>query len=1190
MSSHILSAIDDKRFPAPKTPGRWERKDEPGAISEIARSMRTDGNPEDARAELSIPDVWAIVRLFEDALRAKDRAEHFMHEIAVREWRGLLALLATASVKNVRVDCLELPDPISSTRSGSGEWLPPGLGDASGYPQILQPGASSRRHESASFITAAAELLPSDRRSLFEGCGWQRLGRVWIDGRIVAFLVPSVIVAPARGYEKVTRGLDWADKTGWLQDPVSVGHVSNEDLLVSWKYVRNLFDVIRDPPPSAVPIAKNRGRILEELERYFLDIERKIGPKLIAQVKFRDPPAVAAFEGPGYPFDQALKCQFAVETGPRYSSKLRLREAFGDTFNGAIVYGEEIQRQLGRPARATTLWRSTSFEHVALNPDRLADIRQDAAADGFLVVSTDDFFTDDLCLLSGDKEVESHNASMRRFVLPIAPLLLLFMSPEDINRRLTVREDGKGYIVSLPISVFDHDDQEQRLVVEKRYDRFIRVQPPGNLSIWPNFVCKDWNTYFAYCSLNPELAVKPVAAFRQETIGAALRALRPTERAEFAGKLVEHLKEQSAVRPIQDFNDSYSAVFRLAEFPECVLCEAMIAPADDPQRPQLKTVGAILFPTAVDRPQRTSKRMRVAIDFGTTNSCAYVSVDGEIPRPIVFEQRLVCPLGTPSPVDQEQHATEFLPLKDVAMPFLTLLEERDAGSPDRAPLWTDRIQYVFNTASASGRVVEQATTRKAQMGGENTNRVAHNLKWGQDSENRLRVKLFLSQVVLQVLAEATWQGVPVGEITWHFSYPQEAFSADHSEQYERLCKSAIELAAGAENGDLFHIADDKIFFEPESRCNARYFAHKEVAYFVGSVLTVDIGGGSTDILLAQNHRGIWRGSLNFAGRNILVDYLIENPTFLKRIFKNDPRVTACLNKAESIDKTTQRGYYYQALEILVNSEEFSAGLRRALSTGLSDEEMGLPALSRIATFSLAAILYYVGRSMRYLANAQDDSSPSSGSVDGKPAFENGNGEPIAICFSGRGSMIFRDLVGREALGKALRMFQEVADLPVPPMASKFSDDPKHEVAYGLLVDRDHPRTQLHLERVRFEAILGEEMYAGERKLLPNVPAPKDILAKDVTWKVRDLPELEMMKTMFERIFGRTVALPTADKRELCVKISADLDATRQQMLQSPHHLSRRDSDENPHLHIEPVYILALRHLVRYLVAQEGAIT
>jgi hypothetical protein len=48
-------------------------------------------------------------------------------------------------------------------------------------------------------------------------------------------------------------------------------------------------------------------------------------------------------------------------------------------------------------------------------------------------------------------------------------------------------------------------------------------------------------------------------------------------------------------------------------------------------------------------------------------------------------------------------------------------------------------------------------------------KVALNLKWGKEAEDRERVRLFLSQVALQVLAEAAWWGIPADAIEWYFS-------------------------------------------------------------------------------------------------------------------------------------------------------------------------------------------------------------------------------------------------------------------------------------------------------------------------------------------------------------------------------------------------------------------------------------
>lgn len=671
----LLPLTDPIHFVFPDAAGRWERRawklnDGSGAIAMIAQAIAPDGDPADARQEISIPDIWAPIKLFETALLQKG---HFMHGLARQEWRGMLGMLAVARARAVEltVDCITLPDPRRPARPPQG-----GLHDAANWPHFEVPWQSTVAVLDGKFAEAAAHLLPDGNAALFEGSSWRRLGRIRLAGQIIGFVVPSVVVAPARGYEQATRsvrGLDWLAADGRLQDPSAAVHVNAEDLLEMWKYVSDLRAAIARPAGAGRANEKIRDPMLTQLRQFEEALARKIGAPALRAAQFKEPADRANYQLPGNPFDTALALQHTVDIGPRYTTHLRPREAFAGVFAGAVLVGERVHRLLGRPARELVLWRNLSFEH-AQDPARLKEARRDAARHGFLILSADDLFTDDLCQLPADAEIRSHGEA-RRFVLPLQPVVLLFLSPEEINARLEIRPKESGCTVSLQLSLYDQDGKERRLPIEKDYETMRPVQEPANLSGWPNFVVEGWSYHFLYCALNPANAVKPVGIFTPDAIRRALQGLRPEQAAALAGALMERLRD-APVQPIQDEPLSYRALFRLGAFPEAVVCEAML-PA-----------GLILFP-AVERPTMTGGSMRVAVDFGTTNSCAYASIGDRAPEPITFENRVSSPLGERSADNRVLHASEFLPLSPITMPFLTILKGARAGG-GRAPAAVDR--------------------------------------------------------------------------------------------------------------------------------------------------------------------------------------------------------------------------------------------------------------------------------------------------------------------------------------------------------------------------------------------------------------------------------------------------------------------------------------------------------------------
>ena len=424
-------------------------------------------------------------------------------------------------------------------------------------------------------------------------------------------------------------------------------------------------------------------------------------------------------------------------------------------------------------------------------------------------------------------------------------------------------------------------------------------------------------------------------------------------------------------------------------------------------------------------------------------------------------------------LNELQHALEFLPLLAVNVPFLTILESRGIDDPDREwPLWSDRINYIPDAIYMVKRLISQGPEEEDASGlirSIGTDNLLFNLKWGQATRQRQKVRLFLAQVALQALAEAVAQGINPENIQWVFSYPEEAFDPDQREYFKGICPKALRMAINPYSND-----EPKPNFRPESKCTALYFSDERQAYFAGSVLTIDVGGGTTDILLCQNRRGIWRGSLKYAGRNILIDYLNVNPELLQKLAGSNSEVGNVVNDLYQLDPRDKEGRS-KAIEVLVNSDWYQKTFEDRFINLASDTSTGAPSLVRIAAFSLAAILYYVARTINYL---------SASSRQREFTYFDPSHSQLRICLGGRGSLIFgKDIVLPNERTHILKMFQNVAKLESPPHDIEFSHHPKHEVAHGLLVEERGSR-ELNLDSAMTTAILGEELLVDGQKLDP----------------------------------------------------------------------------------------------------------
>ncbi len=122
-ANHLyLSKLDDENANPPTVPlnGHWHAA-EARLLGSIADGIDvSQQSRDDVRGVSSVPDVWARPVLFQSALR---NAKHPLHERIVREWRGLLSLLALRRVHNFPVEFV--PVPLAGGRSRGRSKLSP---------------------------------------------------------------------------------------------------------------------------------------------------------------------------------------------------------------------------------------------------------------------------------------------------------------------------------------------------------------------------------------------------------------------------------------------------------------------------------------------------------------------------------------------------------------------------------------------------------------------------------------------------------------------------------------------------------------------------------------------------------------------------------------------------------------------------------------------------------------------------------------------------------------------------------------------------------------------------------------------------------------------------------------------------------------------------------------------------------
>ena len=151
------------------------------------------------------------------------------------------------------------------------------------------------------------------------------------------------------------------------------------------------------------------------------------------------------------------------------------------------------------------------------------------------------------------------------------------------------------------------------------------------------------------------------------------------------------------------------------------------------------------------------------IDFGTTNTCAYMRVNEEIPKEINFANRLYTPFA---PADDKEYLKyllrDFVPERNIVLPFQTISRDRNLGKKQGdisfpLPLWNALIYYVGDMRDGLNDILKPLQ------------RPLHfNLKWSKAEADRERIEIYLAQVALQCIAEGLARGADLDKINWSF--------------------------------------------------------------------------------------------------------------------------------------------------------------------------------------------------------------------------------------------------------------------------------------------------------------------------------------------------------------------------------------------------------------------------------------
>jgi hypothetical protein len=1113
---HFLPPLrDGHRLPPVSTRGAWQTLAVADPLRVIGRGLNTDQQLRERAADIvSVPDVWAQVTVFHAALSGQD---HPLHARASKEWRGLIACFALAAYRAPTLTC---------------EVLPLAGRPASNWAEIVQ-------------------RLPP-RSPILDLATIDEIGLVSVDGNLIALAQPLTLLAPSRSLAEVTKNITipWISGGRFL-DPTEGQWLGRDEKQVLASFLDRLVTDL-----EAVDHRRDDRALLLGMAREF---RREIGANLGAGAVLTHWPAMLGL--PASPiFNSFRRLERAEIVGDTPSdSSLRLREEVAGSLRGIVLFDERLDSFLGKQANELRVWKSTTLQMVRSNPALLVSVRNEAQQDGYLVLTSDDFFLPSLYHvigIEGEGGFTEHPAALSHHLLPLSPIALTIHGRADLARSLRMSGGNTGEAtidLTLPLA-----SGTQTITISKRYGTPHSLQvlePASALAAWPNLMTRSWNLHFAYSGFQPQFQFAVASMLTARGISSMLSTTDGYSAVHAASELRSGAGLRGAERlTLQETKDFTKYLFWLDGPIEATILED--------RRDVIPRVAGLLLlpPPDAGVPVGGVADATIGIDFGTTNTAAYLRIGEGEPVALRIEPRHIT-AWTEKEDSRIEFDRELLPTNIVETPFQTILRLRpprdaESGQVEKHP-FRDALIYFAQKREGAVRLLRNAE-----------NDLKYNLKWSRDHHGRVNIELFLSQAVILCLVEAMSRGANPATITYRFSFP-EAFRPAQKRSFQSAARSAVGMALRLVCG-LDHPAPN-VEFRTESITSALYFLHSINVPATEGLITLDIGGQTTDVSIMQARRGdppsiAWRGSFELAGRHVLIDHLCRHPALLSLLAKRHTELHSLVR--ELGDPVPGAAAPSQnrviSVELVVNSVAFQQAIDRHLG-GLADLREA-EHLRAIALTAFAGMMDYVGR---VLARLVDE-----GRITLHPA------SVFSVCVGGRASRLFRALIdGHEDQVEGVMSFlTKGTNGQLSRARLVFSDDPKAEVAYGLVCEDDWIPAA---NRVATDPILGEAMVAeGQVAASSQSLAGLDPVKP---WRIEEPAE-------FHRFLGQLATLdirPNLDGMtlsELKGMANNDLDRAMREAAQARANGSGTlDGDS---MDIEPPFVLMLRRLVELLARDQ----
>ena len=310
------------------------------------------------------------------------------------------------------------------------------------------------------------------------------------------------------------------------------------------------------------------------------------------------------------------------------------------------------------------------------------------------------------------------------------------------------------------------------------------------------------------------------------------------------------------VRNVDVVSDVRSKVYNISNKTfDCIRFNVI---TDEPSK-EKKATG-ILVPFFKKRTGTT--KFTFAIDLGTSNThIEYISGPGEMPKPFEFDSNerqmsLVC---KPSDLIKNHIRGEFIPE--------AIGSKEQCHFPLRTVLCIDKVNSGINESNVGaytsfGNASPAFMYNKSDVG-TGYNQFIPDLKWSAlSNENEERIRCFIESLFMMIRAKVILEGGSLSQTQIKWFYPI-SMSNHKKGLFERLWSEAYHKYFNPDNNPI-----------SITESIAPYSFFQKTKAEVTNIVTIDIGGGTTDIVVATTNAVKLITSVRFAANAIFGNSLV----------------------------------------------------------------------------------------------------------------------------------------------------------------------------------------------------------------------------------------------------------------------------------------------------------------------------